>query len=221
MTCVMQGRQLALKPREARVLVTRILRQADWDWGLEPAVGTVVLAAHLMELEGLDVLDRDWGAIRASRPEAIVAATGPHGVRQLDCSFCHAFVAAPAILDCLVADVAACGRSVVEIRQCASPALLAVLATFGPRYAMAIEVEDEPGRTVVSARSNGGRLKRPAPGELSAADFRVAADLWDRLRARACAYLVPESETSRSHAGDGTAASPASAGKQQPSTIGS
>lgn len=211
MTSVIQARQIALKPREARVIVTRILRQADWGWGLEPAVGTVVLASHLAGFHGLDMLDREWDAICASRPEAILAVTDRLGVNRLDCGSCHAFVAAPTILDYLVRDVAARRRSVIEIRQCASPALLAALATFGPCYAMTVEVEDGHGCTIISGLDDGGRAERCASSELSASDYRVDIALWERLRARAFAYLVPESDISRSHAGDGTLAFPMSA----------
>ena len=199
---------LVVKPREARVVVTRILRQAAWDWGLEPAVGSMVLAAQLIRLDGLGVLDRDWDEIRSTDPAGIsVSRAGAEGWR-LDVGGCHPLVSAPSILDhLLMAD--AFHRITVSVGGCFLPELLGAVCFFGPRYGLTITLSTLDDRPVLTAiRAPTGEAPQ-AISPLQASDYVVDRATWDRLLCRSQAYLIPESEVSRGHAGDGTGIFPA------------
>lgn len=197
---------IAIKPREARVTLTRILRQADWDWGMEPAVGAFVLAAQYGALDGLSVLDRDWEAIRTSRPDRMTALRIGPNAWQLDAAGCHAFVAAPSVLDHLVAGGRDQTMASVTVEACATPGMMQALAVFGGSYGLSISTRAEHGSAVLTAvHSPGSYLPMPPLDEI---DYVVAVDLWHRLLSRSLDYLVPESEVSRGHAGDGTQSFP-------------
>ena len=198
---------LAIKPREARVTVTRTLRQARWDWGLEPAVGSVVLAAHLRGLDGLGVLDRDWEFISGSYPEAMTATPTGRGAWRIQAGGCHALVAAPSILDHLVTGLSQ-GRATVIVENSTASDLLAALAFFGPRYGFSLSVEDQGSQTALMALHTGAPVRHGGLSALQAADYVVEAAVWRRLLSRSSGYLIPETEVSRSHAGDGTRAFP-------------
>lgn len=199
-----EAKSLSIKPREARVIASRILRQADWDWGLEPAVASVVLAAHRQGLDGLAVLEKDWEAIRRSHPERIAANdVGPHAWR-FDCAGCHAFVAAPSLLDHLGQGVHRAGTASVTVANCLRPELLAVLRPFGKDYGLAIEFAAGSDATPAIAASRQPPGVAAANSRLPGGSYAVPSDLWPRLQRMALGYLVPESEISRGHAGDGT-----------------
>lgn len=200
---------LAIKPREARMTVSRILRQAQWDWGLEPAVTSIVLAAHRQRLSGLDVLDRDWEQIRTSRPEAIEASVAGENAWLLSARECHALVAAPSVLDFLIAGIFWRTAADVVVKRCAAPEMLGALPLFGPRYGLRITARITDDGIRLSAL----RDLEPTPAlslfvALQKDDYPVDVHVWERLRRRSQDYLVPESEISRGHAGDGTRAFP-------------
>ncbi len=202
-------RMLSVKPREARVTVSRVLRQADWDWGLEPAVTSVVLAAHLKGLEGFVSLQRDWEQIRTSRPESNSAVVTSSSAFVLACPECHAVVAAPSVLDHLVTGALEHGSTQVTIEGCSAPEMLEALVFFAPRYGISITAR-VAGDTVwlSAARDDPPARTTPTFSALQKADYWVDAQTWERLRSRSQDYLVPESEVSRSHAGDGTRSFP-------------
>lgn len=192
---------IAIKPREAREMVTRILRQADWDWGMEPAVGLFVLAAQYGNLDGLSVLDQDWQAIQTSRPDRMTALrTGP-STWQLDVTGCHAFVAAPSVLDHLIAGTRDRVTATITVEACVTPRMMRSLVMFGGSYGLSISIRVGRESAVLTAVQSPASDRSMPPGN---ADCVLAVDVWHRLRSRSLDYLVPESEISRRHAGDGT-----------------
>lgn len=188
---------IALTRREARVTVARILRQAAWPTGHEPAVTAAVLAAEGLGLPALASLDHDWPAIAGSDPQRLQAADG-----AVDCGGMHALVALPFIVDLLVERLARDDRASVRVIGAARPDLLAAIQAFGPRHGAAFGVDG----TAVSA------VRADAPARALHGDFAVDAALWQRLCTRAEAYLVPESEISRRHAGSSLSADGSDAG---------
>lgn len=188
---------IALTRREARVTVARILRQAAWPAGHEPAVTAAVLAAEGLGLPGLASLDHDWAAIAASEPRRLQVADG-----IVDCGGMHALVALPFIIDLLVERLARDDRASVRVAGTVRPDLLAAIESFGPRHGAAFTVD---GHAVIAVRS-------AAPPRALHPDFTVDAALWRRLCLRAEAYLVPESEISRRHAGSSLSADGSDAG---------
>jgi hypothetical protein len=201
------GHPLAIKPREARVTVTRTLRQARWDWGLEPAVGSIVLAAHIAGLDGLGVLDREWDLIGNSCPEAMKATPTGSGAWWVHAGDCHAFVAGPSILDHLMAGIGE-GRATVIIEAVTSAGLLEALAFFGPRYGFSLSLAQHRSQTALTALRTGAPARDGALSPLQSEDYIVDATVWRRLLERSSSYLIPETEVSRGHAGDGTRAFP-------------
>lgn len=185
---------IAVTRREARVTTARILRQAAWPTGHEPAVTAVVLAAGAA---GLAALDRDWPDI----------AAGDLGRLRVDGAVfdgggLHALVALPFIVDLLVERLTGQDRTTIRITGVAAPELLGAITAFGPRHgAMFIMRGDE----IDAVRSD----ERP---QASHDDFAVDPDLWRRLCVRAEGYLVPESEISRRHAGSSLSADGRDAG---------
>ncbi len=188
---------IALTRREARVTVARILRQGAWPTGHEPAVTAAVLAAEGLGLPALASLDHDWPAIAASDPQHLQVADG-----AIDCGGMHALVALPFIVDLLVERLAREDGVSARVTGAVRPELLAAIQAFGPRHGAAFTMDG----TAVSA------LRAAAPPRALHGDFAVDAALWRRLCVRAEAYLVPESEISRRHAGSSLSADGSDAG---------
>ncbi len=188
---------IALTRREARVTVARILRQAAWPTGHEPAATAAVLAAQGLGLPALASLDHDWPAIAASDPRRLQVADA-----DIDCGGMHALVALPFIIDLLVERLARQDGVSLRVTGAVRPDLLAAIRAFGPRHGAAFAVD---GDIVTAARSAD-------PPRALQADFAVDAALWQRLCVRAETYLVPESEISRRHAGSSLSADGSDAG---------
>ncbi len=195
---------ILLTPREAAVLTSRILRQAPWARGMEPAVSAIVLATHLATGDGLDALDRDWAVITAAIPAAIAARREAPSGWRIDGAGAHAFVCMPTVLDHLL-PAAAEGERRVVVTNCAEAQHLAALPMLAAPYGLALSLRPTPGGAEVAARPAAGEETGP-PAEPRL--YAVSTALLAALRERADSYLVPESEASRSHAGDGTGTFP-------------
>src|SRR5690606_41306162 len=97
-----------------------------------------VSATYRQRLSGLDVLDRDWEQIRTSRPEAIEASVAGEGAWLMAARECHALVAAPSVLDFLIAGILCRTAADVVVKGCAAPEMLGALAFFGQRHGLRI-----------------------------------------------------------------------------------
>ncbi|MBE2277059.1 MAG: hypothetical protein IAE87_12290 [Rhodobacteraceae bacterium] len=196
--------RILLTPREATVLTSRILRQASWAKGIEAAVGAIVLGTHLAEGDGLDALERDWASIAAATPAAITAHRDAGAGWRIDGAGAHAFVCMPTVLDHLLPTATGGDRQVV-VTNCTEAQHLTALSALAAPYGLVLSVRPTPdGAEIVARRAAEGELGPPAEPRL----YPVSAALLAALRQRADNYLVPESEASRSHAGDGTRAFP-------------
>ncbi|MDN2565059.1 hypothetical protein N1F89_02400 [Aquibium sp. A9E412] len=194
-----------VRPREARTVCSRILRQSAWDWGLEPAVTAMVLAAEHDGLGGLRALAEDWPAIRSAAPRRMSVRRHADGI-VFDAAGCHALVAAPSILDRLL-PAAGDGPAEVAVTRCPAARLLGALVRFAARDGLALAVEADGDAARLAAR-RAAAAEPFDPLALSRADLTVERALWARLGRTAAGYLIPESAVSRSHAGDGTRAFP-------------
>ncbi len=182
-------------------MCSRILKQCDWSSGLEPAVTSFILQAQVQGLNALSMLVSDWANVRYAAPKTMTVQRQEDGSLVFDAAGCHALVAAPSILDHLIAAEPNADITVSDCPRAKTLAPLEQLALrFGKRINVTIAGEDSAlfSRPITVAPVSAGYL------ETAYRDILLPEVLWRELSTLAAKYLIPESEVSRSHAGDGT-----------------
>jgi hypothetical protein len=194
------GETMMLSIREVRMIVERILLSLHIPEGFVPAVRDCVLYSQIASLGGLAMLGRDCETLKQARPSAL-RIRDEGAVQVLDGSNQHAWIAAPSLLDLVLARARAGRGGEIVAENVAEPAELALLIDMAGRYGAKIDVNVSGGRATVRVVSDNGSNPDAAMIHALAHGTPVGKTLWAELYARSHDALTPDSIESRRHAG--------------------